>query len=831
MVEPLVSAVTIVRDGERFLDDALNSVLGQTYRNLELVVVDDGSTDRSAEIAERFARAAPDRVRLVRHADGGSRGMSAARTLGVRTAQGELIGFLDADDVWLPEKIAEQVAVLEAHPAAGMVYGRTQMWYSWAANAGRSDYSYDLGVVPDRLYPPLRLLPLLLENRAQSPTTCNALMRREAYEKAGGFEETFPGLYEDQVFFAKLYVRSATYVSSRLWARYRRHEANEPRERFSYARYYRDRRSFLEWLAGYLRDAQVNGEVRAMLAAELTRARHPYRAALAARLRPAAPAIEPSARRSAATVSVIVAFRDANAHLDQAIASVKAQEHDRFELILVDDGSTDASTQIAREAATRDPERIRYLDHPGHANLGKSSSRNAGLRAARGEYVVFLDADDLLLPGKLAHQAAFLDAERGVDAVYGRTWYWDESGEVGRARERLSRLWVRWGATQEPPDLLVRFLEQPGSVPCLCALMARREVLLRLGGFDESMQDLYEDQTLIAKLALHCRIRVDAVPGERYRQHEGSSTRRAIREGTYHPWRPNAARRRYLDWLERYSAQLETPPSRPLSAALARAARPYRHPRAYRVLAPPAHGWQFLRERLVVLMRPEPRAEAGGMNPPDTKQWDWGDLRRLQPVSREFGYDRGLPIDRYYIERFLEMHRRDVTGRTLEIGDDEYTRRYGGNRTTRRDVLHVHGRNRAATIVGDLADAPQIADGTFDCIVVTQTLHLIYDVDRAVATLHRILRTGGVVLATFPGISQLSEDEWSRTWSWGFDSRLARRLFANCFGEHNVTVEAHGNSLAAVAFLQGLATVELTPAQLDVEEAGCELLVAVRAVR
>jgi SAM-dependent methyltransferase len=219
------------------------------------------------------------------------------------------------------------------------------------------------------------------------------------------------------------------------------------------------------------------------------------------------------------------------------------------------------------------------------------------------------------------------------------------------------------------------------------------------------------------------------------------------------------------------------------------------------------------------------------MRPPDTKQWDWGDLRRLQPVSREFGYDRGLPIDRYYIERFLEMHRRDVTGRTLEIGDDEYTQRYGGDRTTRRDVLHIHGRNRAATIVGDLADAPQIADGTFDCIVLTQTLHLIYDVDRAVATLHRILRPGGVVLATFPGISQLSGDEWSRTWSWGFDSRLARRLFANCFGEHNVTVEAHGNSLAAVAFLQGLATVELTPAQLDVEEAGCELLVAVRAVK
>src|SRR5919108_312238 len=418
MAPPLVSAVTIVRDGERFLAEAIDSVLGQTYRNLELVVVDDGSTDHSAEIAERFARAAPDRVRLVRHADGGSRGMSAARTRGVRAARGELIGFLDAD-------------------------------------------------------------------------------------------------------------------------------------------------------------VSVDEEVAAALASELRRARHPYRAAIAARLRPASPPVAPSPRASAATVSVIVAFRDAGQHLEQAIASVEAQEHERLELILVDDGSTDASTRIARAAAERDPERVRYLEHPGHANLGKSSSRNVGLRAARGEYVVFLDADDLLLPGKLAHQAAILDADQGADALYGRTWYWDD---LGHARERLSRLGVRWGRTYEPPGLLVRFLEQPGSVPCLCALMARRETLVRLGGFDESLQDLYEDQTLIAKLALQCRIRVDAVAGERYRQHEGSSTHRAIREGVYHPWRPNAARRRYLEWLERHSTGLGEPPT-PLAPALPRAGRPYLPPR------------------------------------------------------------------------------------------------------------------------------------------------------------------------------------------------------------------------------------------------------------
>jgi glycosyltransferase involved in cell wall biosynthesis len=604
-VAPLVSAVTIVRDGERFLAEALESALGQSYSDLEIVVVDDGSTDRSAEIAERYVESASGRVRLVRQPGGVSRGMSAARTLGVRASQGDLIGFLDADDLWLPEKITEQVAALEAHPEAGMVYGRTQMWHSWDADAVRSDYGFDLGVEPDRLYPPLQLLPQLLKNRAQTPTTCNALIRRAAYEEAGGFEEAFPGLYEDQVFFAKLYVSSATYVSSRLWALYRQHDGNETK-RFSWVRYYRERRAFLEWLAKYLDDARVDGAASWTLAAELERARHPYRAALEARLQPEPPRTKPGGGASRKTVSVVVAFRDAETHLEQTIASVEAQDHERFELILIDDGSTDSSTRIAQAAASRDPKRIRYLDHPGHANLGKSSSRNAGLRAARGEYVVFLDADDLLLPRKLSHQAAFLDSEQGVEAVYGRTWYWDDPGTRNGARERLSRLGVRWDETQEPPELLVRFLDQPGNVPCLCAFMARRDALLRLGGFDESLQELYEDQTLIAKLALHCRIRVDAVPGERYRQHDNSSIRRAMRAGVYHPWRPNMAQEAYLDWLERYSSQLERPQS--LVSALARATRPYRHPRAYRVLAPAAHGWQFLRDRLVVLARPEPRA-------------------------------------------------------------------------------------------------------------------------------------------------------------------------------------------------------------------------------
>ena len=193
----------------------------------------------------------------------------------------------------------------------------------------------------------------------------------------------------------------------------------------------------------------------------------------------------------------------------------------------------------------------------------------------------------------------------------------------------------------------------------------------------------------------------------------------------------------------------------------------------------------------------------------------FGDLRRTQPISREYGYDRGQPVDRYYIERFLSRHANEIHGRVIEIGDAAYTRQFGGTHVTKSDVLHVDESNPTATIVGDLADGDHIPASTFDCFVLTQTLQLIYDVRAALATVYRILKPGGVVLATVPGISQISNDEWGKTWYWAFTSLSARCLFEEVFPKGSVQVESHGNVLAATAFLQGLATHELRQEELD----------------
>jgi len=210
----------------------------------------------------------------------------------------------------------------------------------------------------------------------------------------------------------------------------------------------------------------------------------------------------------------------------------------------------------------------------------------------------------------------------------------------------------------------------------------------------------------------------------------------------------------------------------------------------------------------------------------------FGSLRRLQPISRVFGFDRGLCIDRYYIENFLTRHAEDIRGRVLEIGDDTYTRKFGRDRVTKSDVLHLRNNNPQATIVADLTCADQIPTETFDCIIFTQTIQFIYDVRAALRTLCRVLTPGGVLLATFPGISQISRydmDRWGEYWR--FTTLSAHRLFGEVFPPEHVTVEAHGNVLTAITSLHGLAAEELKQEELDYHDPDYEVLITVRGVK
>jgi SAM-dependent methyltransferase len=209
---------------------------------------------------------------------------------------------------------------------------------------------------------------------------------------------------------------------------------------------------------------------------------------------------------------------------------------------------------------------------------------------------------------------------------------------------------------------------------------------------------------------------------------------------------------------------------------------------------------------------------------------NWGNFRRLTPINRRWKA-RGRPIDRYYIENFLERHSKDIQGRVLEIGDRVYTQKYGGDQVTTSDVLHVTEGNPAATIVGDITNAPQIPSDTFDCFILTQTIQLIYDLPSALNTIYRILKPGGVVLATVSNITPLIDPDWNECWYWNFTTLSAQRLFEDVFPTANVQVETYGNVMAATAFLQGLSTQELKKEELDYCDSGYQVLITVRAVK
>ncbi len=209
----------------------------------------------------------------------------------------------------------------------------------------------------------------------------------------------------------------------------------------------------------------------------------------------------------------------------------------------------------------------------------------------------------------------------------------------------------------------------------------------------------------------------------------------------------------------------------------------------------------------------------------------FGDLRRLTPISRGFGWDRGTPVDRYYIEAFLKAHSAAIRGHVLEVSEDTYTRKFGGDSVERIDVLHVSDPAPPVTIIADLTDAPDIPSDTFDCVIVTQTMVLIYDFAKAIETLHRILKPGGTVLMTTPGMSPIADPEWKDGWYWGMTEFSAGRMFSDRFGAAQVTARSFGNVLASVAFLHGLSQTELTTDELDFMDPEYQLLIGVAATK
>jgi glycosyltransferase involved in cell wall biosynthesis len=239
--------------------EALESVIQQTYPHWEILLIDDGSDPDSTQVALQYVEQYPDRVLYFQHPGHQNRGISASSQLGIHNANGAFVGFLDADDIWLANKLEEQVAILEEYPEASMIYGNTQYWYSWIGQAQDlgQDFIPKLGITEDRLVQPPRLLTLFLLGKTAVPCICSLLVRRKALETIGGFEEAFQGMYEDQVFYAKMCLETKVYVSKSCWDKYRKHPASLSAVAESSGKGWALRVTYLEWLDSYLTQKRI----------------------------------------------------------------------------------------------------------------------------------------------------------------------------------------------------------------------------------------------------------------------------------------------------------------------------------------------------------------------------------------------------------------------------------------------------------------------------------------------------------------------------------------------------------------------------------------------
>lgn len=531
----------------------------------------------------------------------------------------------------------------------------------------------------------------------------------------------------------------------------------------------------------------------------------------------------------APSVAVIITTFNHAHYLADAISSVLSQTVLAQDILIVDDGSTDHPETVVAQFPN-----ARIIRKP---NGGLSSARNFGLGRTSANYVIFLDADDRLLPEAISSGLECIQANPDAAFVYGGHRLVSEDGRVAGPG--------KYDAVGENAH---ESLLAGNLVAMHATVLYRRSALLEAGGFDESLRRC-EDYDLYLRLASRHPIATYPAIVAEYRKHDDNmSNDHALMLSTV------------LRVLDMHQARLGT---KAPTAAIARAKaiwREYYAEQEIRSLAAQLRksGFQqqlfsratnavrwspgvVMKTGLRVMRRgakailPAPalrmiqRLRSRNVDIPLGKV-RFGDLKRLTPISLDFGQDRGKAVDRYYVERFLTARRTDIAGRVLEVGDNAYTLAFGSN-VTKSEVVHVNADNPMATYVGDISDPTVLPESTFDCIVLTQTLHLIYDMRAAVAMLHRALKPGGVLLLTSPGISQVDRGQWGDSWYWSLTAAAARRLAGECFGERNIEVKAHGNVYAATAFLYGLALEEVDPADLDVDDPSYPVIVTVRAVK
>lgn len=516
--------------------------------------------------------------------------------------------------------------------------------------------------------------------------------------------------------------------------------------------------------------------------------------------------------------------------MSKAIDSVLGQSYKHVEIIVVDDGSVDDT----RAAAARYPQ-VKYVYQH---NQGPSAARNTGIRQSRGDYLVFLDADDWYFEDALYTNLQYLLAAPKAGFVSGAYTL----SEKGANHEVIKEI---------NSDHYLQLLQR-NYIAMHATVMYRREALTRFG-FDATMRGC-EDYDVYLQIARNYPVIHHTKQIAVYAIHTTNSSvnlplmldgaLRALdkqKDQLVSGEEKECFNKGVAYWIHYYCTNLyayllnsplyKSGKRREEGMAMLKKYSQKLY-RKYLILEP----FMMMKKSVIkkganFFLRWMYQAGAYKNFIPAPGKVIKGDFNRTTPFSESFGYERGGPIDRYYIENFLAKQAAAVKGRVMEIGDNAYTMQYGGSRVTKSDVLHIQEGHPSATIWGDLSNLPQVPDNSFDCIILTQTLQVVYNYKEALQTCYRILKPGGTLLLTVPGIGHIDQGEWKETWFWSFTKNSITKLLSEIFPVPNVEVQTFGNVLVASSYLYGMGLPEVRKSDMDYCDPHYQVIITAVAVK
>lgn len=526
-------------------------------------------------------------------------------------------------------------------------------------------------------------------------------------------------------------------------------------------------------------------------------------------------------------VSVIVPCYNHGSYLPEAIESIRRQTYPKIEMIVVDDGSTDDTKAVT----ARYPE-IKYVFQK---NQGLSAARNTGIKNCTGEFLIFLDADDLLYDYAIAYNIQYL--QQNAKAAY-----------VSGAYQVIThdKINIDEGKNFVSANHYIHLLK--GNYIGMHGTVMYRRFVFNEYLFDTSLKAC-EDYDIYLKVARKYPIIHHTKKLAAYRMHTTNmsgntplmlSQALKVLKGQEHMLKSPEEREAYEEGLKGYINYYSTQLYGNLRVGRKKPSKEVMN--ALRLYKPKYYVLYYLTETFVKKLYLRKLIPAFGFRllhrlglykkyRPAVRNIKFGDFNRTSPFSKCFGYDRGGPIDRYYIENFLYAEAGNIRGHILEIGDNDYTLRFGGDKVVQSDILHVDDSNPKATITGDLSNAPHIPDNHFDCIILTQTLHLVYNYKAVIQTCSRILKPGGTLLLTVPGITPIDYGEWGKNWLWSFTALSMEKILLEAFPINHIELNTFGNVMVASAFLYGMGLPEIKKKSLDIQDPHYPVIITAMATK